>query len=185
MLRDGAASQYGSDAIAGVINIQLKKREGGRAQATYGKYVTSLQDVSGVSGVQTGANGQPVVRASDGTFALNETGNDRKARDGETITYAELGRRSGTGLPPRAIGSLMGGNPVPVVIPCHRVVASTGLGGFSGGEPGHELDTTDEDGLAPDRYLLQLWPAAEAPDAVVRQTGEYAAYWHGVARGER
>ncbi len=88
VLRDGAASQYGSDAIAGVINIQLKKREGGRAQATYGKYVTSLQDVSGVSGVQTGASGQPVVRASDGTFALNETGNDRKARDGETITYA-------------------------------------------------------------------------------------------------
>jgi methylated-DNA-[protein]-cysteine S-methyltransferase len=59
---------------------------------------------------------------------------------GETITYAELGRRSGTGLPPRAIGSLMGGNPVPIVIPCHRVVASDGLGGFSGGERGHELE---------------------------------------------
>ena len=55
----------------------------------------------------------------------------------------------------------------------------------TGMDAGHELDTTDEDELAPDRYLLQLWPAAEAPDAVVRQTGEYAAYWHGVARGER
>jgi methylated-DNA-[protein]-cysteine S-methyltransferase len=60
---------------------------------------------------------------------------------GETITYAELGRRSGTGLPPRAIGSLMGGNPIPLVIPCHRVVAADGLGGFSGGERGHELAT--------------------------------------------
>ncbi|WP_375424082.1 methylated-DNA--[protein]-cysteine S-methyltransferase [uncultured Friedmanniella sp.] len=60
---------------------------------------------------------------------------------GEVITYAELGRRSGTGLPPRAIGSLMGGNPVPIVIPCHRVVAADGLGGFSGGERGHELAT--------------------------------------------
>lgn len=67
---------------------------------------------------------------------------------GETITYAELGRRSGTGLPPRAIGSLMGGNPVPIVIPCHRVVASNGLGGFSGGERGHELATK--------RWLLEL-----------------------------
>ncbi|WP_375430564.1 methylated-DNA--[protein]-cysteine S-methyltransferase [uncultured Friedmanniella sp.] len=67
---------------------------------------------------------------------------------GETITYAELGRRSGTGLPPRAIGSLMGGNPIPIVIPCHRVVASNGLGGFSGGEPGHELATK--------RWLLEL-----------------------------
>lgn len=37
VLRDGAASQYGSDAIAGVINIQLRKGEGGRAQVTYGK----------------------------------------------------------------------------------------------------------------------------------------------------
>jgi methylated-DNA-[protein]-cysteine S-methyltransferase len=60
---------------------------------------------------------------------------------GETITYAELGRRSGTGLPPRAIGALMGGNPVPLVIPCHRVVAADGLGGFSGGDRGHELAT--------------------------------------------
>lgn len=67
---------------------------------------------------------------------------------GETITYAELGRRSGTGLPPRAIGSLMGGNPVPIIIPCHRIVAADGLGGFSGGERGHELATK--------RWLLEL-----------------------------
>ncbi len=67
---------------------------------------------------------------------------------GETITYGELARRSGTGLPARAIGSIMGSNPVPVVIPCHRVVASNGLGGFSGGEPGRELETK--------RQLLEL-----------------------------
>ncbi|MFP5283295.1 MAG: methylated-DNA--[protein]-cysteine S-methyltransferase [Actinomycetes bacterium] len=60
---------------------------------------------------------------------------------GETVTYAELARRSGTGLPARAIGQAMAGNPVPIVIPCHRVVASDGLGGYSGGEPGHELET--------------------------------------------
>jgi methylated-DNA-[protein]-cysteine S-methyltransferase len=35
----------------------------------------------------------------------------------------------------------MAANPVPLVIPCHRVVAGDGLGGFSGGEPGHELET--------------------------------------------
>jgi len=60
---------------------------------------------------------------------------------GETVTYGELARRSGTGLPARAIGSVMGANPVPILIPCHRVVASDGLGGFSGGEPGQELET--------------------------------------------
>ena len=67
---------------------------------------------------------------------------------GETITYGELARRSGTGLPARAIGSIMGANPVPVVIPCHRAVAGDGLGGYSGGEPGQELETK--------RRLLEL-----------------------------
>jgi methylated-DNA-[protein]-cysteine S-methyltransferase len=60
---------------------------------------------------------------------------------GETITYGELAKRSGTGVPARAIGSIMAANPVPIVIPCHRVVASDGLGGYSGGEPGRGLET--------------------------------------------
>ena len=65
----------------------------------------------------------------------------RQVRCGQTITYAELAARSGTGVPARAIGSIMAANPVPLVIPCHRVVASDGHGGYSGGEPGHELET--------------------------------------------
>lgn len=81
VLRDGAASQYGSDAIAGVINVQLKKREGGRAQVTYGKYITTLQDVAQVASVAptTGASDDPVI-----TF----TGEDRTRRDGDTVTLA-------------------------------------------------------------------------------------------------
>lgn len=82
VLRDGASSQYGSDAIAGVINFQLRKAEGGRAQITYGKYVTSLEDVPEVTGVQT----PPAL--SGGILTLLDTGKDRKARDGETLTLA-------------------------------------------------------------------------------------------------
>lgn len=41
--------------------------------------------------------------------------------------------------------------------------------------------TEDEDGTVPDRYLLQLWPAPPAPDAVLRQRSGGTAYWHGVA----
>jgi methylated-DNA-[protein]-cysteine S-methyltransferase len=37
------------------------------------------------------------------------------------------------GLPARTVGSIMAGNPIPVIVPCHRVVASDGLGGYSGG----------------------------------------------------
>lgn len=81
VLRDGASSQYGSDAIAGVINIQLKKSVGGRAQISFGKYITTMEDVAQVASVAptTTANGDPVI-----TF----TGRDRKRRDGDTYTFA-------------------------------------------------------------------------------------------------
>lgn len=52
---------------------------------------------------------------------------------GTVVTYGELAMRSGSGIPPRGIGSIMGSNPIPIVVPCHRVVAGDGLGGFSGG----------------------------------------------------
>jgi methylated-DNA-[protein]-cysteine S-methyltransferase len=57
---------------------------------------------------------------------------------GRTVTYGELAQRAvagpdGVSLPARAIGGIMGSNPIPVVVPCHRVVAGNGLGGYSGG----------------------------------------------------
>jgi methylated-DNA-[protein]-cysteine S-methyltransferase len=57
---------------------------------------------------------------------------------GDTVTYGELAQRAvagpdGVSLPARAIGGIMGSNPIPVVVPCHRVVAGNGLGGYSGG----------------------------------------------------
>ena len=51
---------------------------------------------------------------------------------GTTVTYGELGRRAGVD-DPREVGVLMARNPLPLVVPCHRVVASDGLGGFGGG----------------------------------------------------
>jgi iron complex outermembrane recepter protein len=87
VLRDGASSLYGSDAIAGVINIQLRRRPGGRLQFSYGRYHTSLQDVPEVTGVQRQANGEPALDA-DGNFVLTTTGRDRRARDGHTVTLA-------------------------------------------------------------------------------------------------
>ena len=53
---------------------------------------------------------------------------------GATRTYGDLTRRLGTA--PRPIGGACGRNPIPIVIPCHRVVGSGSwpLGGYSGGE---------------------------------------------------
>jgi methylated-DNA-[protein]-cysteine S-methyltransferase len=71
---------------------------------------------------------------------------------GRTISYGALAQAAGlttdadptagrtdvpgtppTGLPARTVGTIMGQNPIPVIVPCHRVVASDGLGGYSGG----------------------------------------------------
>ena len=87
VLRDGASSQYGSDAIAGVINVQLGGRPGGRAQVTYGRYITAIGGVQEVTGVERLANGEPRVDA-DGNFILTTNGRDREAEDGDTVTFA-------------------------------------------------------------------------------------------------
>ena len=52
---------------------------------------------------------------------------------GRTVTYGQLAARAGRPRAARAVGSCVARNPVPLVIPCHRVVASGGLGGFGGG----------------------------------------------------
>jgi methylated-DNA-[protein]-cysteine S-methyltransferase len=70
---------------------------------------------------------------------------------GNTISYGALARAAGltdtdqdasgrldpgqppTGLAARTVGTIMAANPIPVIVPCHRVVASDGLGGYSGG----------------------------------------------------
>ena len=52
---------------------------------------------------------------------------------GHTISYGELARRAGRPKAFRAVGQAVGANPIPLLIPCHRVTASTGLGGFGGG----------------------------------------------------
>lgn len=62
---------------------------------------------------------------------------------GTTRTYADIARAVGGS--PRAVGGANGRNPIPILIPCHRVVATTGLGGYSGG-----------DGLPTKRFLLAL-----------------------------
>jgi methylated-DNA-[protein]-cysteine S-methyltransferase len=51
---------------------------------------------------------------------------------GTTVTYGELGASAG-GVDPRDVGVMMAANPLPLVVPCHRVVASDGLGGYGGG----------------------------------------------------
>lgn len=76
----------------------------------------------------------------------------RTIRPGETRTYGEIAHLIGEPGAARAIGRAMGDNPVPVIVPCHRVLAASGrIGGFSA--PG---------GIATKRRLLAI-ESAHAP----------------------
>lgn len=52
---------------------------------------------------------------------------------GQTVTYKEIAEGVGRPGAARAVGNAVGANPIPIVIPCHRVLASNGLGGYSSG----------------------------------------------------
>jgi len=63
---------------------------------------------------------------------------------GQVLTYGEVATRIRSG--PRAVGGACGANPFPLVVPCHRVVSASGLGGFGG----------VGDGDAPIDFLLEV-----------------------------
>ena len=67
---------------------------------------------------------------------------------GATRTYLDIARVAGGS--PRSVGGANGNNPIPIIIPCHRVVATTHLGGYSGGA-----------GLDTKRWLLALETRAQ------------------------
>ena len=100
VLRDGASSQYGSDAIAGVINVRLKTADhGGRAVVSYGKYYTTIDGVPNFDGLQTNAAGQPILDTVDNRYFVADSSGERKARDGAVTTIgANIGLPVGGGF---------------------------------------------------------------------------------------
>jgi methylated-DNA-[protein]-cysteine S-methyltransferase len=86
---------------------------------------------------------------------------------GETVSYAELARRAGVPRSARAVGAANGRNPLPIVVPCHRVIGADGtLTGFGGG-----VETK--------AWLLAhegAWPAAAARTAAAR-TAAVPSLW--------
>jgi iron complex outermembrane receptor protein len=106
VLRDGAAAQYGSDAIAGVINIRLKSaNHGGRAAVTWGGYITTVNDVANVTGLQTNSAGQPILDPTDARYFLANSDGDRHVQDGAQQT---IGVNVGLPLGPDGFINLSG-----------------------------------------------------------------------------
>lgn len=74
----------------------------------------------------------PVDLSDVDEFRLAIYDEARKLQFGETTTYGELAKRAGHAGLPRETGAALGANPVPLVIPCHRITAAGGkIGGFS------------------------------------------------------
>ena len=82
-------------------------------------------------------------------FVLEVLATLRSVRGGQLVTYGELAKRVGRRLGAQAIGQAMAANPMPVVVPCHRVVAADGLGGFTGGRARKDALLAHEGHLLP------------------------------------
>ena len=76
-----------------------------------------------------------------------------KVRRGRVISYGELAAAAGSPRAARAVGSALGKNPIPILLPCHRVVASNGIGGY-GGSAARGWRPAGQDPIAFKRALL-------------------------------
>jgi len=76
---------------------------------------------------------------------------------GQTISYAELAQRLGRPTATRAVGAANGRNPIPIVLPCHRVIGADGsLTGFGGGLPTKQFLLQLEGALPRENDLFAL-----------------------------
>ena len=72
-------------------------------------------------------------KISPTNFRLKVYQEMQKIPYGKSITYSDLASKVGSPKAFRAVGTACGKNPLPLIIPCHRVKAQSGLGGFTGG----------------------------------------------------
>ena len=77
---------------------------------------------------------------------------------GRTLTYGQMARTVGDIGASRAVGTACGANPIPLIVPCHRVVAANSLGGFTGG-------------VERKRWLLELEVHRRPPSRTVEGPG--------------
>ena len=90
---------------------------------------------------------------------------------GQALTYGELAARLGSGA--RAVGNACRNNPVPVIVPCHRVVSAAGIGGYAGSTGGREIQRK--------QWLLRH-EGFDGPALKIRQKTPYTGLQHSQQR---
>jgi methylated-DNA-[protein]-cysteine S-methyltransferase len=130
-----AANQEGLLAVLFPVDPhELPALQGtARARAHLSEACTALEEY--FAGRRTSFEGLKLA-ASGTEFQLQVWGALRRIPFGETATYAGMARRIGRPSAVRAVGLANGQNPLPIIVPCHRVIGSNGaLTGFAGGIP--------------------------------------------------
>ena len=152
--RDRAAVERRLERL-GVANGVAERHEGKEPAWV----VDLIRDVRAYAeGEEIDFSGVPVDLSGIDDFNLAIYDAARKLRFGETTTYGELAKRAGRPGLPRETGQALGANPVPLVIPCHRILAAGGkIGGFSA--PGGS--TTKEKMLALEGVRVGPAPAPQ------------------------
>ena len=150
-----AAVAGGNRGVCGVVLPGLTRKE--LAKEVVRRFPGATESTRGLRGAATAIRkyfesgrlgGRRAKLDLDGVTGLRRKVYDALAEvpAGETVTYAELARRSGHPGAHRSVGSAVARNPVPLLIPCHRVVrVDGGLGGF-----------TAEGGIDLKRWMLEL-----------------------------
>jgi methylated-DNA-[protein]-cysteine S-methyltransferase len=136
-LHGAALRAVGLDADDAIFTRQLAGNAGVRFRAvddlddTHADIVDALRryfagDVHAIDSLPVRATGSP--------FQQRVWDALREIPAGETVSYAQLATTVGTPTASRAVGRANGTNPVPIVVPCHRVIRADGtLGGYGGG----------------------------------------------------
>lgn len=96
--------------------------------------------IDGFQGLEDLVKKFPKVGTPEGTEFQQAVWREmQKIPRGQTRTYGEIAKAIGRPKAVRAVGSACGANPIPLFIPCHRVTAKNGLGGFGSGLPWKKL----------------------------------------------
>jgi methylated-DNA-[protein]-cysteine S-methyltransferase len=131
---------------SGVCGVQLPEASTEDTKARLARYWPGLGEVEpsptatrAIEGIRALLSGEPdpmndvvVDLAGVSEFRRGVYEIARTVGPGDTITYGEIAARLGTPHAAREVGQALGANPVPLIVPCHRVLAAGGkLGGFS------------------------------------------------------
>ena len=131
-------SPIGEIALQGdrthLLEISLKgpkglSRKGKETASRFNKEISQLKEYF----YEGRKNFDLDFRLEASPFALKVYSSMQEISYGKTSSYSDLAKAAGSKKAFRAVGTICGNNLLPIVIPCHRVLAKNGLGGFSSG----------------------------------------------------